>query len=276
MANIKSLCVPTVASCAADLCYLCTSLGITPSIEPCCAAPTPTACFANNYVDGVQSSAITPVSLTPEPIPSNLASGSAGASVSKALNLATSCQSLNSVYGRCAAATPSFAHLPFSQLQSCLCSTDGTYAPSLWDNYFSGCEKYASIVDPSEYSALGAIGGTSLGSRPCERYAEITKTEIGVSSASSISAGAVSSGLVSVSSHGAAGNPYHNCKGDVSVRTRGTWHADTCLHSFRSGRLQLYLSPRFLYSVSYTDGSNLPVGKKLFSSRHTNRTHLNQ
>lgn len=240
VAQIKSLCVPTIASCAADLCYLCTSLGIVPSIEPCCAAPTPTACFANDYVKGVTSSAATPVTLSPEPIPSNLASGPAGRSVSKALALTNSCQSLDSVYTRCVAETPSFAHLRFRQMQTCLCSTDGTYAPSLWDNYFSGCEKYASLVDPPEYSALGPVGGTSLGSRPCEAYARITKTETGVSSASSSSGAASTSGLASVSSHGGADNGYHRA-GDVSADLKDKLREATRLRIIRFGWLSLWL-----------------------------------
>lgn len=235
VAQIKSLCVPTIASCAADLCYLCTSLGITPSIEPCCAAPTPTACFANDYVKGVTSSAAAPVTLSPEPIPSNLASRPAGTSVSIDLALASSCQSLDSVYTSCVALTPSFRHLAFSQMQSCICSTDGTYAPSLYDNYFSGCLKYASRVDPSEYSALGPKGGTSLGSRPCERYAQITRTQKGISVASSSSGAAVSSGLASVSSHGAADNMFHDRGKDVSATVKQKLGAPNGLQVFRFG-----------------------------------------
>src|ERR1700750_3364906 len=46
-----SVCIPTISSCASNLCKICTSLGISPSIEPCCAAPTPLACFSD-YVEG--------------------------------------------------------------------------------------------------------------------------------------------------------------------------------------------------------------------------------
>src|SRR5437667_8819819 len=45
-----TICVPTAASCASSACSFCTSIGITPSIEPCCAQATPTACFKSSWV----------------------------------------------------------------------------------------------------------------------------------------------------------------------------------------------------------------------------------
>jgi hypothetical protein len=240
ISQIYTGCIPTIASCAADICYLCTSLGISPSIEPCCAATVPTACFASNFLHGVISSATGLVTLPTEPIPSNLATLSAAKSGSEAISslrrlsselpeLATSCQSFSSVYARCVASTPDFRHLSFSDLQPCICSTNGTYAGSLYDNYFSGCLKYVSVRDPAEYSAQGRTGGgvltgvhgslTFLGSRPCEKYAQITATRTGVSNGSKTAS--LSSGPGAVSSHG-AGNDFRraarNCVSPINFR----------------------------------------------------------
>lgn len=206
VSQIRSACIPTIAVCAADICYLCTSLGILPSIEPCCAAPTPTACFAKDYVFGVTSSAAHPITLPTKPVPSNLATVPGATFAS---GLALSCQSQASVVIRCSASTPDFGHLAFSDLQSCLCSTSGTFAPSVYDNFYSACLSYQSLVDPSEYSADAPAGGgiytgvhnhqTFLGSRPCEAFYEITLTRTSTPSSSGSASPPNSSGLVSTS-----------------------------------------------------------------------------
>ena len=211
VSQIKSLCVPTIASCAANLCYLCTSLGISPSIEPCCVAPTPTACFKHNYVSGVTSFPAHPITVPPRPVPSDLASLRPATAT---LALKRSCNSLDSILTRCEESTPAFGNLLFGSQQTCVCSQSGTYAPSLYDGYYSGCLQLMSIIDPSLYSANapGAPGQytgvhdgfTLLGSRPCEKYYAITKTRTTTSDASS-TPGPTSSGLGPASSHGPAG-----------------------------------------------------------------------
>lgn len=88
---IKNDCPLTQSDCAESACHICTALGITPSLEPCCNAPTPTKCFANNYISGVTSSgaAIPAPSLDP-----SLRSG------------ATACKVLGTILYSCEAATP--------------------------------------------------------------------------------------------------------------------------------------------------------------------------
>jgi hypothetical protein len=83
----------------------------------------------------------------------------------------------------------SFENLYFSDLQSCLCTTSGTFAPNYYDGYFSSCLSFVSKYDPQEYSQLGPIGGGKfsgtfsgvaishgLGSSPCHAYYEYTQT----------------------------------------------------------------------------------------------------
>ena len=204
--KIETDCIPTASDCAAAICYLCTSLGISPSIEPCCASATPEACFATNYVNG-QTGPITPVSPTSEPIPSFLATLPV-ASETSLTSLSSSCQSQAGVYKSCKVKTPEFDNLSFSDLQSCLCTIDGKAAPSVYDDYFSGCLMYASVFYPDEYAILPPSGATGfsgmvdsrtlLGSRPCESWAQITSTRTGATTP------VISTATGSIVTHGGA------------------------------------------------------------------------
>jgi hypothetical protein len=233
VAQIQTACPPSTASCAAAICKICTSLGILPSIEPCCAAPTPNACFAGNYVDGVTSTAAHPVTSSAESLPSVLAtlSGASGLITdssqlaSKLRDLETSCESFNSIYTSCDQNTPSFRHLAFSDMQSCVCSTHGTNRGSLYDDYYSGCLEYASIVAPSVYSVLGPSRGevaashghsAYLGSRPCEQYQQFTATRTDTPATSSSVAASSTNGLSPLSSSSGVGGGHLEVGKEVS------------------------------------------------------------
>lgn len=77
----------------------------------------------------------------------------------------------------------------WSDLQSCYCSTSGTFAPEYYDGFWSSCLSFASVYDPAEYSQLGPTGGGvftgsfpsiaishGLGSSPCQAWYEYTQT----------------------------------------------------------------------------------------------------
>ena len=208
--TIKSDCIPTASTCAAAICYLCTSLGISPSIEPCCASTKPEDCFATNYVTG-QTALATVVSVASAPIPSYLATLSVARETS-VVHLSSSCQSQAAVYESCKINTPEFDDLSFSDLQSCLCTVDGKAAPSIYDNYYSGCLLYNSVFDPAEYSALPPIGATGfsgsagsqtvLGSRPCEAWAEVSATRTNPSTQMMSSTPAIPTATGAVVTHG--------------------------------------------------------------------------
>lgn len=152
-----SACPPTINSCAITICSICTSLRITPSIEPCCAASTYLQCFSSL--------------LAGSPITNTAPAGPTGAPKSADPN-ALSCVSWTSVYSTCLASTPSFEQLEFSSMQTCLCSTSGSAVPTRYDGFWSGCLEYLSTADPLSYSSLLApTNGQSLVSTPCEYFA---------------------------------------------------------------------------------------------------------
>ena len=155
-----TVCPPTVLSCAVTLCSICTSLGVTPSIEPCCAAPTPLACFSD-YVAGSPITYTTPLSPT----------GTTPTSYNPGV---AACGGALSISSTCAAATPEFAQLEFSSQYSCLCFTSGTFVPQRFDGFWSTCVAFVSTGAPGEYSQFGPTGGGDVVRTPCQRYASST------------------------------------------------------------------------------------------------------
>jgi len=158
-------CEPTISSCAIDICSLCTSLSITPSIEPCCAAATPVDCFSS-YVEGVTITATS-------------RSGSISTIASPTTSIdssALACISAYSIISYCEASTPGFTNLAFSSQATCLCSTSGTFAPGVYDGYWSTCLAWASTASPGEYSEFGPTGGGDVVRTPCQNYAASTSS----------------------------------------------------------------------------------------------------
>jgi len=153
-------CEPTISSCAIDICSLCTSLSITPSIEPCCAAATPVDCFSS-YVRGVTITAAG-------------GSGSIASPTTSTDSSVLACISAYSIISSCEASTPGFTNLAFSSQATCLCSTSGTFAPGVYDGYWSTCLAWASTASPGEYSQLGPTGGGDVVRTPCQSYAAST------------------------------------------------------------------------------------------------------
>lgn len=147
----------TVSSWASTICEVCQGLSVTPSLEPCCAAANPTACFASSFY---------------------------GITVSDASQTATfsfpgaskDCDSAISIFSSCQAVTPGFPNLCFHDQQSCYCSTSGTYAPSYFDNYYSNCLAYLSSAFPSSYSQIALTADGTVQSRKCQTFFDLTKT----------------------------------------------------------------------------------------------------
>jgi len=150
-------CPPTGAICANEICSVCTSLDITPSIEPCCAAATPIACFSDLLAGN-------PITYTTPPGP--LSSG-----ITSYISGAISCSAVNSVLNSCAAATPGFTNLELSEMATCLCTVSGKYSPQVYDAYFSTCLAWLSTALPDEYSAIGESDGMPYIRTPCEHLA---------------------------------------------------------------------------------------------------------
>jgi hypothetical protein len=146
-------CPLTVTSCAVTICSICTSLGISPSIEPCCAASTPLQCFSS-FLAGSNITNTAPAGRTGTPKSDD--------------PLALSCVSLTSVLSSCSVATPTFFQLEFSSMATCLCSNSSSPIPNRYDGFWSGCLAYLSTAVPESYSALLApTNGKTLVSTPC-------------------------------------------------------------------------------------------------------------
>jgi hypothetical protein len=150
---ITSECAPTISSCAYSYCAACTGLGIQPAIEPCCAAPTQTACFSDLLAGSPLAQTGNFATITNQPAP-------------------PACQSAINIASSCLAATPDFEDLEFSSQFTCLCSKDGVYAPSIYDGYTSTCLAYLSSVSPAVYLSIGGqVNGTDIIRTPCQHFA---------------------------------------------------------------------------------------------------------
>ncbi|KIY03183.1 uncharacterized protein Z520_01650 [Fonsecaea multimorphosa CBS 102226] len=80
------------------------------------------------------------------------------------------------VFG-CVDDTPGFTTEVFSQQARCLCYSNGTYRPDLYDGMFSGCLAYLSTADPAGYSSVVTAG--SVDSAPCKNLATATPSSSG-------------------------------------------------------------------------------------------------
>lgn len=159
---------PTVSLYAFQLCQVCQGLQLSPSIEPCCSAANPTACFASSFYHlSVSDATITaaPTLMT-----------STGSTTMLGYYGNTNCDSVISILENCEAATPGFDNLCFHYQQACFCSTSGTWAPSIYDDYWSSCLAWASTANPSYYSDLGPGTNGVVQSRKCQTWEQLTAT----------------------------------------------------------------------------------------------------
>jgi hypothetical protein len=160
--SVISACAPTISSCAVSLCEVCTSLSITPSIEPCCAAATPTVCFSS-YLVGKPNTYATP-------------SGPLSTGITTFDPSALACESASSIISTCEASTPGFLNLEFSSMFTCLCSSSGKLAPSVYDGFYSTCLAWVSTASPAEYSNFEATPGEDPVRTPCQYFVQSGST----------------------------------------------------------------------------------------------------
>ncbi|KAK3386015.1 hypothetical protein B0H63DRAFT_190633 [Podospora didyma] len=158
--SFRSACIPTDPGCGSALCRICTSLGITPSIEPCCGAAhsaASSACFSD-IVAG-------------NPITYTTPTGPLSPRTTSFVGSATACASVSSLQLSCEAQTPTFRDLEFSSMSSCICSVNGTNAPTYYDNFFSTCLAWASVSATVMYQTIGKLNGTEVNRTPCQHFA---------------------------------------------------------------------------------------------------------
>ena len=153
-------CAPTLTSCASLFCRACTSLGIKPSIEPCCGATSWTdtsSCFSTYLAGGTITNTASSRPLSTGP--------------SSEDPRAAACVSVSRFVVSCEARTPDFDQLEFSSQSSCICSVNGTNAPTVYDGFWSTCLAWISTADPAQYSVVGKNNGTDVVRTPCEHFA---------------------------------------------------------------------------------------------------------
>jgi hypothetical protein len=98
---------------------------------------------------------------------SGVTSSPASASASSDPNL-SACLSFESISSSCDAQIPGFATEAISAEENCLCFTSGTYAPSIFDGYWSSCLNYYSTASPEIYSS--SLGGDAGVRSPCALF----------------------------------------------------------------------------------------------------------
>ena len=157
---------PIVSLYASQICRVCQGFQLSPSVEGCCSNTNPTACFASSFYH----ISVTAPTITPAP-----ALSTATSSVTRVGYYgSTNCDSAISILEDCEAATPGFDNLCFHDQQKCLCSTSGTWAPTIYDDYWSSCLGWASTADPSHYSLLEPSGNRVVQSRKCQTWGALT------------------------------------------------------------------------------------------------------
>ena len=82
----------------------------------------------------------------------------------------TSCDAWLSLEASCAATTPNFLSLPFTEEASCVCYSGTVWQPTVYDNYLKTCLSYLSTASQSQFSALS---GTGLPTSPCAEVGNV-------------------------------------------------------------------------------------------------------
>jgi hypothetical protein len=83
------------------------------------------------------------------------------------------CVSWEVIVASCELETPSFTNLPVSQEASCLCYTNRTFAPTIFDGYWGSCLAFLSTASPKYYSSVGGDGQPRT---PCAEYGDVRAT----------------------------------------------------------------------------------------------------
>lgn len=174
LSSLSSECVtfvssypPTIYSYASQICHVCQGLNLSPSVEPCCRASNPTACFASSFygVTVTDTAKSNPITVAPPSFTGSV-----------------NCDAVISILRRCEGSTPGFDALSFHDQQSCLCTTSGTWAPDYFDDYWSSCMDYASTASSDYFSLFGPEANGSVQRRKCGTWYSFTATGGTVSS----------------------------------------------------------------------------------------------
>jgi hypothetical protein len=127
------------------------------------------------------------------------------ASLSSAVNgNSAACSSWDAIEMSCSNKISSFTDLSFTDEASCLCYTSSTYAPFIFDGYWSQCLLYYSTASPTFYSSLG---GDTLTRTPCAAAGNVASGPVAAATTTPSSAAATSSIISSINSAASATSP---------------------------------------------------------------------
>lgn len=95
------------------------------------------------------------------------------------------CSSWQAIEASCSMDISSFSALPFTTEASCLCYTGtSTYAPSIFDGYWSSCLDYYQTASPAFYSS--SLHGDMVTRTPCAAAGNVLGTAAATSGVSSL------------------------------------------------------------------------------------------
>ncbi|KIW27935.1 uncharacterized protein PV07_07631 [Cladophialophora immunda] len=171
-AGLQDVCETNTADCISAMCESCSGYVY---IANCCALSSYTAmmqCLLELENDPSEITMTVGSTSTTGPNTSTITAPSSAAT--SGVSGLEACSDFEAIVLACENETPGFSTEAFGQQASCLCYSNGTYQPDLYDGMFSGCLAYLSTADPSEYSSI-VTGSVDLA--PCKKVATTTQPQ---------------------------------------------------------------------------------------------------
>ncbi|OAP65445.1 hypothetical protein AYL99_01417 [Fonsecaea erecta] len=162
--GLQDVCETNAADCVSAMCESCSGYVY---IANCCALSSYNAmmqCLLELESNPVE------ITMTIASASSNTSTITAPASTATGMD---ACTGFEAIVLACEDNLPGFSTEAFSQQASCVCYSNGTYQPDLYDGMFSGCLAYLATASPLEYSSI--VTG-SVDSAPCKNVATTTQS----------------------------------------------------------------------------------------------------
>ncbi|KAH0845845.1 hypothetical protein FOPE_12245 [Fonsecaea pedrosoi] len=171
--GLQDVCETNSADCIAAMCESCSGYVF---IANCCALASYTAmlqCLLEVQSDPSEITMTVGSTATSNSPDTSTNTAPSSAAPSLGISGSDACSAFEEIVLGCENATPGFSTEAFSRQASCLCYSNGTYQPDLYDGMFAGCLAYLSTATPAEYSSI-ATGSVDFA--PCKNAATTTQT----------------------------------------------------------------------------------------------------
>ncbi|OAL39759.1 hypothetical protein AYO20_01156 [Fonsecaea nubica] len=169
--GLQDVCETNSADCIAAMCESCSGYVF---IANCCALASYTAmlqCLLEVQSDPSEITMTIGSTATSNSPGTSTITAPSSAAPSLGISGADACSAFEEIVLGCENATPGFSTEAFSRQTSCLCYSNGTYQPDLYDGMFAGCLAYLSTATPAEYSSI-ATGSVDFA--PCKNAVTTT------------------------------------------------------------------------------------------------------